>query len=276
MPNLLHHTLIGLAALTLPVAACHAEPERGPALDLTGYSVTFEEEFDTLDVSPWGPGTRWIAHTPWNGDFGDARFADPEPGFPFTLEDGILRIEATKERSGKWEAGLLASMDKDRNGFKQMYGYFEISAKLPEGEGTWPAFWLVGESETHSSEIDIIEHYGKTPGRYSITVHEWVLGKPEEHQFEHHAVHVEKGSLYEDFHTYGVDIDEEEMRFYFDRQLVWTAPMTDVHHVPRAVLLNLALGGASPPVESTPDPLYMYVDYVRVWARDDQPAEDAG
>ncbi len=63
-------------------------------LDLSGYTLTFEDDFKTLDVSAWGPGTRWIAHTPWNGDFGDAAFADPTPDFPFTIQEGSLRIEA--------------------------------------------------------------------------------------------------------------------------------------------------------------------------------------
>jgi hypothetical protein len=33
-------------------------------LDLSNYKMTFDESFDTLDVSSWGPRTRWIAHTP--------------------------------------------------------------------------------------------------------------------------------------------------------------------------------------------------------------------
>ena len=75
-----------------------ADTEKTPNLSLKGFRVTFSEEFDKpLDVSPWGPGTRWIAHTPWCGDFGDARFADPVEGFPFTIENGILRIEARRE-----------------------------------------------------------------------------------------------------------------------------------------------------------------------------------
>jgi len=57
-------------------------------LDLTPYHVTFADEFDQLDVSAWGPHTRWIAHTPWNGDFGDAAFSNPAPEFPFTIENG--------------------------------------------------------------------------------------------------------------------------------------------------------------------------------------------
>ena len=70
------------------------------ALDLSDYRPTFEENFDRLDVSAWGPGTRWIAHTPWRGDFGDAAFADPTNDFPFTISSGILRIEARKEAAG--------------------------------------------------------------------------------------------------------------------------------------------------------------------------------
>ena len=113
-------------------------------IDFSKLQMTFREDFDdTLSVSPWGPNTRWIAHTPWAGDFGDAAFADPRLGvFPFTLEGGILRIEARKNDKGKWESGLLASADSSGRGFSQQYGYFEMRAKLPKGPGVWPAFWL--------------------------------------------------------------------------------------------------------------------------------------
>jgi hypothetical protein len=67
-------------------------------LGLRGYELVFSEDFNgPLDVSPWGPGTRWIAHTPWHDDFGDAAFADPTPDFPFIIQNGILRIEARKD-----------------------------------------------------------------------------------------------------------------------------------------------------------------------------------
>src|SRR5690606_22264058 len=92
--------LIVAAAIVGTSGGVQAEP--GKQLDLSGYRLTFEENFDTLDVSAWGPGTRWIAHTPWYGDFGDAKFTDPQPGFPFTIKDGVLRIEARKGEDGKW------------------------------------------------------------------------------------------------------------------------------------------------------------------------------
>ena len=96
--------------------------------------MTFEENFDKLDVSAWGEnGSRWIAHTPWNGDFGDARFTDPTEGFPFTVEEGILRIEARKGPDGNWRSGLLASTNAKGQGFSQairlLRGPDEVAAR---------------------------------------------------------------------------------------------------------------------------------------------------
>ncbi|WP_204271793.1 hypothetical protein, partial [Escherichia coli] len=73
--------LFAIAVLAVGVfTGWSRQADSAEPLDLTGYTLTFAEEFDSLSVSPWGPGSRWIAHTPWNGDFGDARFVDPRPG----------------------------------------------------------------------------------------------------------------------------------------------------------------------------------------------------
>lgn len=275
------HLLLACLASTLLAAACRADPvDAGPALDLADYSLTFEDNFDTLDVSPLGPGTRWIAHTPWNGDFGEAAFTDPRPGFPFTIEDGILRIEARKDETGRWRSGLLASADKSFDGFMQRYGYFEVSAKLPPGKGVWPAFWLAGRSDKITAEIDIIEYYGQFPGAYMISVHRWDHENRSKSTSNQHKVSVGDASMTRAFHTYGVDINEDVMTFYFDRRPVWSHPTGDVHKRPLAILVNLALGGGWP-IRETPDPSYMYVDYVRVWQRNSRlgdqahPASDA-
>ena len=115
-----------------------------PTLDLDPYRLTFDEDFSQpLSISAWGPGTRWIAHTPYAGDFGDARFGDPGKDSPFSVHNGILRIEAMKT-GNHWRSGLICSVDPNGVGFSQQYGYFEMRAKLPKGLGTWPAFWLMG------------------------------------------------------------------------------------------------------------------------------------
>ena len=135
-----------LASCLIPLAAgiAQAQDTTGKTLDLCGLRPTFTEDFNDLKVSAWKimGDSRWIAHTPWAGDFGDAAFTDPKPDFPFTVKDGVLRIEARKEANGKWRSGLLASADAWNGGFAQMYGYFEARIKLPKGPGTWPAFWF--------------------------------------------------------------------------------------------------------------------------------------
>ena len=215
MKRPVHPMIWGLLAISLvgPSALSGAAPAADGAaksrIDLSEYELTFDEPFDQLDVSAWGPGTRWISHTPWNGDFGDAQFSDPRPGFPFTVQDGILRIEARRGTDGKWRSGLLASADKDGNGFLQERGYFEISAKLPKGPGLWPAFWLIANKDPDTSvEVDVLEHYGKFPDFYESVVHIWPKNSDANsyHQTLRHSV--TPGVLYEAFHQYGVSIEK--------------------------------------------------------------------
>ncbi|MBB4004793.1 MAG: glycoside hydrolase family 16 protein [Aurantimonas endophytica] len=240
-------------------------------IDLGQYQMTFEENFDDLDVSEWGPGTRWIAHTPWSGDFGDAKFVAPGDHFPFTVQDGILTITMKKGDDGRWRSGLLASVDRKGVGFSQQYGYFEMRAKFPAGEGVWPAFWLVGverlaDNPAGTAEIDVVEHYGRAPAEYSSSVHVWPIAEGVKKSSVTHKTPVPRGSLSDDFHRYGVLIEAEQMRFYLDGTEVWSHPTPEFHRQPMFILLNLGLG-AGWPIENAPNPAEMKVDYVRAYAR---------
>jgi beta-glucanase (GH16 family) len=275
--RLLTRLKFGLAASSLcivaAVVALIASSENGKSLrepdrlDLSGYKLTFDENFENLDVSAWGPGTRWIAHTPWNGDFGDAQFVAPSPGFPFTIENGALRIEARRGTDGKWRSGLLASNDPKGNGFSQTFGYFEMRAKLPKGPGLWPAFWLVANKDPDTSaEIDIVEHYGKFPDMYESVVHVWKktpLGRDYQALLRHQ---VPTGSLYEDYHLFGASVEADYTVFYLDREEVGRSPTPPEHRHAMFILLNLAMGGGWP-IDETPNPSFMWVDYVRAYQK---------
>jgi beta-glucanase (GH16 family) len=234
-------------------------------LDLTRYELTFDEPFDALDVSPWGPGTRWIAHTPWNGDFGAATFVNPTPSGPFSIADGMLRIEARRGTDGKWRSGLLSSTDHYGRGFAQQFGYFEMRAKLPKGPGLWPAFWLVGNADPDTSaELDIMEYYGRFPDMYESVVHVW---KKSESGRSYQALlrhQVPTGSLCDDFHLYGASIDPEWIVFYLDRSEIGRTPTPPEFRRPLFILLNLAMG-AGWPIDQTPNPSVLEVDYVRAY-----------
>lgn len=242
-------------------------------IDLSGYELTFEENFDRLDVSAWGPGTRWIAHTPWYGDFGDARFADPTDGFPFTISDGILRIEARKDDEGQWYSGLLSSTDPDGNGFLQQFGYFEMRAKLPPGPGVWPAFWLIANQDPKTSaEIDVLEYYGVRPDIYHSVVHVWPKDDTTEKQTYNLRHTVPEGSLTEAFHDYGVSVEADWTVFYLDHKEMGRVRTPPEHHRPMFILLNLALGGGWP-IDETISPSFMYVDHVRAYSASANPDE---
>lgn len=240
-------------------------------LDISKYTTTFSEDFDDLAVSAWGPiapgKARWIAHTPTATDFGDAAFADPEPGFPFTIDKGILRIEARKGADGRWRSGLLSSSDGKHNGFHQQFGYFEMRAKLPPGPGLWPAFWLLNNQHPDfSAEIDVLEHYGSFPDVYESVTHVWAKNDKAKNSGDLKKNHVPAGSLYNDFHTYGVSVDKDWIIFFHDRVEVSRIASSPEFHQPMFILLNLAMGSGWP-IDQTPNPSYMYVDYVRAYAK---------
>jgi beta-glucanase (GH16 family) len=241
-----------------------SEPRR---LDISKYRETFAETFrGKLDVTPWGP-SRWIAHTPWAGDFGDAAFADPQPNFPFMPGPHGLKIIARKADDGKWRSGLLSSVDSNGHGFRQAGGYFEARMKMPPGPGVWPAFWLVGDGdETHKVEVDVVEYYGQFPDVYRATLHFWPKSDKMEPKGAEELIHAPQGALSDAFHTYGVEINDRDVVFYLDRAEVWRQPAVPAMHSRMAVLVNLALGSGWP-IDKTINPSTLEVDYIKAYTK---------
>ena len=108
-----------------------------PTIDLTGYHLTFDEEFGARSISQMGAGTTWADIRPeWRLDansdigFGHSSFVDPASGYdPFKVQGGALAITAVPDRTtsgcpGSWESGLITT----QGNFSQTYGYFEIRA----------------------------------------------------------------------------------------------------------------------------------------------------
>jgi glycosyltransferase involved in cell wall biosynthesis len=251
----------------------------GDRIDLCAFRPTFTEDFNTLSVSPWGEnGSRWIAHTPWHGDFGDAAFADPQADFPFRVGKGILEIEARKNPDGNWQSGLLASATPSTAGFAQQFGYFETRAQLPPGPGVWPAFWLDSNqpqgSQKPGVEIDVLEYYGQFTNAYHSSVHIWEKIDPTKSRVEDHITEVPAGSLSSAFHTHGADVEPDWITFYLDRREIWRVATPPELQDPLMVLVNLALGSGWP-IDQTPNPSVMLIDYVHVYrhlAKAEKPA----
>jgi beta-glucanase (GH16 family) len=267
--------MLSAAALGLALLVRSAQPEPSPegtALDLCAFRPIFAEDFNSLSVSGDPEDhRRWFAHTPWGGDFGDAAFTDPQPDFPFSLRDGILRIEARKGEDDKWRSGLLASAYPDGAGFAQRYGYFEARAKLPSGPGVWPGFWLNANQPRSDKEpgveIDVLEYYGQFPEGFHSSLHIWDNSGADNNRVTDHVTPVAYGSLSRDFHTYGVDVEPDWVVFYLDRHETWRIATPAELTKPLMVLASLALGSGWP-IDRTRNPSIMEIDYVQVYERD--------
>lgn len=197
------------------------------------------------------------------------------------VDNGNLVIKAIKEETEdgiKYTSGKVTTQNK--HDYK--YGRFEARLKVPEGQGLWPAFWMMPtEEELYGSwprcgEIDIMEVLGHEPNEAYGTIH---YGNP--HQ-ESQGSYILNGETFsDDYHVFAVEWEPSEMRFYIDGNLYHTvnnwytkqeggdeitypAPFDQ----PFYLQFNLAVGGNWPgnPDETTNfDNAEYKIDYVRVY-----------
>ncbi len=138
---------------------------------------------------------------------------------------------------------------------------------MPAGAGTWPAFWLVSHSDpAYHCEIDVIEYYGHGTGWYQIALHLWPKSPSAKLGSHLETIKVPDHSLVEAFHDYGVEITHEDIIFYLDRVEVARMPAPVAAHQPMSILVDLALGSGWP-IDKTPDPSILHVDYIKAFAR---------
>jgi beta-glucanase (GH16 family) len=198
--------------------------------------------------------------------------AKPEPAGT-TLECAYGPSGNTTQPCAYTSARLLT---KDKIDFT--YGRVEARLKIPYGQGIWPAFWMLGSDiESNpwpgSGEIDIMENIGKASeqGRLYGTIH----GPGYSGGSGIGSGPFETGvTLHEDFHTYAIEWEPTQIRWYFDGYNYFTVNKSDVpagrewvFNKPFFILLNVAVGGNWPgyPDTTTTFPQTMTVDYVRVY-----------
>lgn len=242
-------------------------------LNLTGYASSFAEEFANLDnVTPWGP-SKWICHTPWHGDFGDSKFTDIDTAsphvFPFEVINGVVKISMTKGTDGKWRSGLLCTVDDKKNGFQQAGGYFSCRMRIPDVDGTWPAFWLgsMDYADGLQHEVDVIEYYGHDNAGYYINAHIWDKNAGKPHEFHQQVkIAVTPGSLSAGYHVFGVMVLPGELVFYLENTEVarMTVPAT-FYTKKMFPMVNFAAGGGWP-ITNLQD-CYMVVDYIHAYQK---------
>jgi beta-glucanase (GH16 family) len=158
------------------------------------------------------------------------------------------------------------------------YGTISVRAKLPTGQGIWPAFWALGQDYPvvgwpDSGEIDITEVTGKHPAITNASIHgPGMNGLPYDLTNEFDA----NVNLDTAFHVYSTTWTPTALTFSIDGTQYFKVTASQVKRVggwefdqPFYLLLDVAVGGSfpGPPSAATPWPQQMIVSYVRVYQR---------
>ena len=238
------------------------------------YDLVFSDEFNSngVDSSKWNTSYRWGAEFIINNE--EQYYVDTQrdPGFganPFSTNGNTLTIEATRTpdslrssaRNQPYLSGTMTTFDK----FRMTYGYVEMRAKMPRGQGLWPAFWLLHQTESGSRpEIDVVEMLGHDTNLLYQTFHYF-----EDFNLRSTPSYQARGADYaSDFHTYGMLWEPGKITWYVDGVATNTFESGNVPNESMYILLNLALGGAwaGSPDNST-FPAEYEIDYVRAYQR---------
>lgn len=299
------------ATLIASLGILASTPSSAESPSLAGWSLVWSDEFDgdKIDRSKWGYDVDC-----WGGGNGEHQ-CYTKTARNAVIEDGKLVITARNEqvigpalpdhlrrRSAMPDAQAVRGMSSARLNTRGkadwLYGRFEVRAKLPQGQGTWPAIWMLPSKDRYgawaaSGEIDILEAVnlgvpcqtcgGGLENNILGTLHfggKWPknLQKGEEVQ----APDVLDGG----FHTYAIEWYPDRIIWQMDGRIFaernaseWSTTGSKTigapFDQPFYLILNLAIGGKLAEsrgvggVRLDGYPKRMEIDWVRVWQKPD-------
>ena len=273
---------LGLSlGLSLSLTACTKDPPKpipqpvkpepnAAARDFADYSqlvAASSDEFDspTLDLQKW----TYEVQDDWYNNEKQATTSSPNNLF---LQNGELHIVARREqlRAKQFTSARIVTKNKMNYGF----GRLDVRAKLPKGQGIWPAIWMLGVNDSQvgwpaCGEIDIMELRGSRPDVNVTTVH--YGANTASHQEKTSTWRLPTGDFSQDFHTFSLIRSQDQIRWYIDGTQVFSVTPGSVSpypfNNPFYTILNVAVGGNfdGDPSASEPFPKEMVVQYVRFY-----------
>jgi beta-glucanase (GH16 family) len=188
--------------------------------------------------------------------------------------DNYLHIMAQQPSAGVYTSARM----KTQGLFSFQYGRIEARMMLPEAQGMWPAFWLLGNNISTINwpacgELDVMEHIdGSNPQNEG---YDWVQGSVHGTNLNGGIQYHPTGFTATTWHTYGMIWSKGEIQYYIDSPSNVYATFQASSQTgtwpfdsgPQFVLLNLAVGGDWPgnPNGTTTFPESLVVDYVRLY-----------
>jgi beta-glucanase (GH16 family) len=204
--------------------------------------------------------------------------------------DGYLHIVAEQPSAGVYTSARL----KTEGLFSFQYGRIEARIQVPESQGMWPAFWLLGDNIVTNpwpacGEADVMEHIDGSntpfggPGTGTAPGYDWIAGSvhgglsasAEASLGTDYPSSASNGFSAASWHTYGMIWTKGQIQYYVDSPTnIYATDSTSnfsgawpFDQGPMFVILNLAVGGTWPgsPNAATVFPSQMLVDYVQIY-----------
>lgn len=298
------------AALLLSGAASPSAEEALAPLEGAGWELVWADEFEgtALDRTKWTPEVSC-----WGGG-NDERQCYTDRPENIAVEGGMLLLKAKEERfAGPARPPEIAERENPTlvqshtSGKVRTiglhawrYGRIEARAKVPTGQGTWPAVWMMPNDPAYgawprSGEIDILEAVnigakckvcegGKGENRTISALH---FGDyPPQNRFVDSRTALPTFALpSDDFHVYAVEWGEGLIRFLVDDRVhltvtaeQWSTAAPNAKGNPAApfdqpfyIMANLAVGGRlseennAKGVAASSFPAQFAIDWIRVY-----------
>ncbi|MDA8598818.1 family 16 glycosylhydrolase [Porticoccaceae bacterium] len=255
------------------------DPSDDEPVNAIEWSLVWSDEFDEDTVNPakWGymlgDGTLYGETRGW-GNNEKQFYTEDAVNSGITLDsegNSVLYIDATATPNGPTDYASAKLTTEDL--FEFRFGRVEARIKLPETQGIWPAFWMLGANKPEigwpgSGEIDIMESLGNAPQTVYGTLH--YVNEDNELRSSGDSKSLVQGKYSDDYHIYAIEWTPEKITWFIDNEQYHQVTIAeDMKEFLREhyFILNLAVGGYWPgyPDESTVLPQRLAVDYVRVY-----------
>jgi len=237
------------------------------------YQLVWSDEFDHAGLPDPAKWTYDVGGNGWGNN--ELEYYTSNRLENARVENGNLVIEARKE---SWQGMNYTSARLLTKGkMSWQYGKIEVRAKLPRGRGTWPAIWMLGDTNPlkwpDDGEVDIMEHVGFDQGIIHGPVHckkyKWVIGNGK-------TATTPVMDCSDSFHVYAVEWDNNNLNISVDSTSYMS--FSNEHSGYDAwpfdnklfMILNIAVGGnwgGQKGVDDSVWPQQMLIDYVRVYQR---------
>lgn len=259
-------TIINSDLLYYPVDNTgYSTPENYP-----GYNLVWSDEFDSNQINQ----NNWSFETGNNNGWGNSEleYYTNSTNNAF-VSQGNLIIEARQESNSGF--AYTSARMKTQNNQSFTYGRVDIRAKLPKGQGMWPALWLLGNNINSvgwpaCGEMDMMELLGQEPDKVYGTIH-WGANFASHQSISANYV-LSSGSFDQQFHVYSLIWRQDSIKLYVDDQQYFGVSrnqVTSPYPFDNAFffIFNIAVGGNWPgsPDGTTIFPQRMIVDYIRVF-----------